>query len=121
VVSLSGLHTAGAWVVIVANGLAGVWTLGADRVAALRHRALWWFTIAAEVAIFVEVALGAALVAVQGHEAKQFHAFYGFIALATVGIVYSYRAQLMHRIYLFYGLGSLFLMGLCIRAVQVRA
>ena len=120
-VSLHSLHVAGAWVVIVANGLVGVWPLGAERVPGLRHRALWWCTIAAEVAIFVEVALGAALVSAQDREADQFHALYGFGALITVGLMYSYRAQLKSRLFLLYGFGGLFLMGLCLRAVQVRA
>ncbi len=119
--SLSGLHIVGAWVVVVANGLAGLWTLGAERVPRLRRRALWWFTIGAEVAILVEVALGAALVAEQDRQADRFHALYGFAALLGVGILYSYRSQLKHRLYLLYGLGGLFLMGLALRAVQVRA
>jgi len=119
-VSLAGLHTAGAWVVIVVNGVAGLWTLAADRLPALRHRALWWFTIAAEAALFVEVALGAALVAGEDRQADQFHAFYGFVAIVAIGIPYSYRAQMRHRIYLLYGFGGLFVMGLCLRAVQVR-
>jgi hypothetical protein len=37
----------------------------------------------------------------------------------TVAIIYSYRSQLKHRMYLLYGLGSLFLMGLGIRAMLV--
>lgn len=119
--SLSGLHSAGAWVVIVANALVGLWTLGAERLPALRRRALWWCTVAAEVAIFVEVALGAALVAVEDRQAAQFHALYGFVAIVAVGLLYSYRSQLEHRIYLLYGLGGLFLMGLCLRAVQIPA
>jgi hypothetical protein len=117
---VSGLHTIGAWVVIVANGLVGLWALGAERMPALRHRALWWATISAEVAIFVEVGLGAALVAGRERQADQFHAFYGFIAIVAIGILYSYRSQLRHRVYLLYGVGGLFLMGLCLRAVQVR-
>jgi hypothetical protein len=120
-VSLSALHTAGAWVVIVLNGVAGLWTLGADRFAPLRRRELWWFTIVAEVSIFVVVALGAALVAGKDRQPDQFHAFYGFVALVAVGLLYSYRAQLKGRTYLLYGFGGLFLMGLCLRAVQVRA
>ena len=119
--SLSDLHTAGAWVAIVANGLAGLWTLGAERVPRLRSRSLWWFTVVAEVTLLVEVALGAALVAVQDRQADQFHAFYGFVAVAAVGILYSYRGQLEHRLYLLYGLGGLFLTGLCLRAIQVRS
>ena len=36
-----------------------------------------------------------------------------------MAIIYSYRPQLRHRLYLLYGLGSLFLMGLGIRAMLV--
>lgn len=43
---MSGFHRAFAWVVIVGNGLAGLWALGAIRRPALRHRTLWWFTAA---------------------------------------------------------------------------
>jgi len=119
--TLRDIHVVWAWVVIVSNGLAGLWTLAAGRVPALRTRALWWFTVAAEVAIFIEVGLGVGMVAGQGFVAPQFHMFYGFIAIVTVGIIYSYRAQLAHRLYLLYGLGGLFLMGLSIRALLVGA
>jgi len=52
----------------------------------------------AELTIFVQVGLGSRSWAVQHHKVAQFHAFYGFVAIATVGIVYSYRQQLVpHR------------------------
>ena len=116
---LHDVHVVGAWVVVVGNAIAGVWALGAHRWAALRHRALWWFTAVAEVAIAVEVVLGVLLVAREDRETPQFHAFYGFVALASVGIIYSYRSQLTGRRYLLYGLGGLFLMGLGIRAMVI--
>ncbi len=116
---LLDLHTAWAWFVIIGNGLAGAWALGAHWVPSLRVRALWWFTIVAEVAIFVQVALGVALVAGEGIEAPQFHMFYGFVAIIAVGIIYSYRAQMEQWRYLLYGGGGLFLMGLGIRAMIV--
>jgi len=119
-VTLSGLHSGFAWVVIGANALVGFWALGAHRFAWLRHRALWWATVMAELSVFVEVALGAGLVRGQAREA-QFHAFYGFVAIVAVGVLYSYRAQLKHRVYLLYGLGGLFVMGLAIRAAQIPA
>ncbi|HYF45882.1 MAG TPA: hypothetical protein VD926_06695 [Acidimicrobiales bacterium] len=87
--------------------------------ATLRTRALWWFTLLVEVAIFVQVALGVGLVAGEGIEAPQFHMFYGFVAIITVGLIYSYRAQLQPHRYLLYGFGGLFLMGLGIRAMLV--
>jgi len=99
--------------------LAGVWALAAHRIAALRTRALWWFTTIAEVAIFVQVALGVALVNAERLDPPQFHMFYGFVALISVALIYSYRAQMMARRYLLYGFGGLFLMGLGIRAQLV--
>ena len=116
---LHDVHVVGAWVVVVGNAIAGVWALGAHRWAVLRHPSLWWFTAVAEVAIAVEVVLGVLLVAREDRETPQFHAFYGFVALATVGIIYSYRHQLAGRRYLLYGLGGLFLMGLGIRAMVI--
>ncbi len=61
--------------------------------------------------------MGVALTAGEGIEPAPFHMFYGFVAIIAVGIIYSYRQQLEHRIYLLYGLGGLFLMGLGIRAM----
>lgn len=119
--SLSGLHRDFAWVVIGVNAVVGVWALGAHRWPALRRRALWWATVAAELTVFVEVALGAALAGGDDREAGQFHAFYGFVAIVAIGVLYSYRAQLQHRLYLLYGLGGLFVMGLAIRAAQIPA
>jgi hypothetical protein len=108
-----------AWFVVVGNAIAGLWALGAHWRPGLRRRALWWLTVAAEVAIAVEVVLGVLLVTAEDREAPQFHMFYGFVALASVGIIYSYRQQLADRKYLLYGLGGLFLMGLGIRAMVI--
>lgn len=114
---LSDIHAGWAWIVIIGNGLAGLWSLSAIRIPALRTRALWWFTLVAELAIFIQVFMGVALTAGEGIEPAPFHMFYGFVAIIAVGIIYSYRQQLEHRIYLLYGLGGLFLMGLGIRAM----
>jgi hypothetical protein len=72
-----------------------------------------------EFAVFVQVALGVGLVSGQHVKAPQFHMFYGFVAIIAVGIIYSYRQQLRDRIYLLYGGGGLFIMGLGIRALLV--
>lgn len=117
--SLLAIHEGWAWIVIVGNGLAGIWALAAHRSPALRTRALWWFTAIVEVSVFVQVGLGVGLVAGQHIKAPQFHMFYGFVAIIAVGIIYSYRQQLEHRLYLLYGFGGLFVMGLGIRAVLV--
>lgn len=116
---LLDVHTAWAWVTIIANGLAGLWSLGAHRVAPMRTRALWWFTGLAQVTIFVQVILGVALVNKEKLEFPAFHAFYGFVAIMAVAIIYSYRHQLKGKVYLLYGWGGLFLMGLGIRAMLV--
>ena len=116
---LVDLHKSWAWVVIFGNALAGIWALGAHKLPQLRSRALWWFTAAVQLAIFVQVAMGVALVNHNKLEFPQFHAFYGFVAIIVVAIIYSYRAQLKKKVYLLYGFGGLFLMGLSIRAMLV--
>jgi hypothetical protein len=117
--SLRDVHVAWAWVVVIGNGLAGAWALAAHRWVPLRTRALWWFTVFAELAVFVQVGLGVGLVAGQKLKAPKFHLFYGFVAIIAVGILYSYRQQMRDRLYLLYGGGGLFVMGLGIRAMLV--
>ena len=117
--SLLDFHTSWAWIAIISNGLAGLWALAAHKVMPLRTRALWWFTGLAQVTIFVQVALGVILVNKEKLEFPAFHAFYGFVSIMAVAIIYSYRAQLKTRLYLLYGGGGLFLMGLGIRAMLV--
>jgi len=119
--TLRDIHEGLAWVMVVGNGLAGAWALAAHRADALRGRALWWFTALVQVVIAVQVTLGVGLVAGQDIEPPQFHLFYGFVALITVGIVYSYRQSLRPHRHLLYGCSGLFLMGLGIRAMLVVA
>lgn len=117
--TLRELHVDWAWVVIFSNALAGVWSLAAHWVGALRLRALWWFVVVAQLTIFVQVAIGVGMVAGQGMKAQQFHMFYGFVAIIAVALLYAYRNSMRAQLYLLYGGGSLFLMGLAIRAVIV--
>jgi hypothetical protein len=117
--SLLDVHIAWAWVVIISNGLAGIWALGAHWWPWLRTRALWWFTVFAEFSVFIQVALGVGLVAGEKLTAPKFHLFYGFVAIIAVGILFGYRDQMRHRLYLLYGGGGLFMMGLAIRAMLV--
>jgi hypothetical protein len=116
---LKDIHANWTWVVIIGNGLAGVWSLSAHRIENLRTRALWWYIVFVEVAVFVQVGLGVALVNHYKLEFPEFHAFYGFVAIMAIAIIYSYRNQLKGKLYLLYGGGSLFLMGLGIRAMLV--
>lgn len=115
--SLLEVHKGFAWFVVIGNGLAGLWALGAHWYETLRSRALWWFTTLVELSVFVQVTFGVILVQGENIEAPQFHMFYGFVAVFAVGLIYSYRQQLRHRLYLLYGFGGLFLMGLGIRAM----
>ena len=117
--TLANRHTSWAWVVIIGNALAGIWALSAHKVIALRSRALWWFTAFTQISIFVQVILGVIMVNRDKQEFPQFHAFYGFVAIIAIASIYSYRAQLKSRVYLLYGFGGLFLMGLSIRAMLV--
>ena len=117
--TLLDVHRTWAWVVIIGNGLAGAWALTAHWVPALRTHALWWFTVAVEVAVFVQVGLGVAMVSGQKLTPPKFHMFYGFVAIIAIGIAYSYRQYYKDRLYLYYGLASLFIMGLGIRALLV--
>lgn len=116
---LRDLHLDWAWVVIMSNALAGSWALAAHWLPRLRVRQLWWLTIGAQLAVFVQVVLGVILIQGLDTEPFQFHMLYGFTAAFTVAIIYSYRAQLEPHRYLLYGFGGLFLMGLAIRALEV--
>jgi hypothetical protein len=117
--TLRQAHADFSWVVVLTNAAVGLWALAAHHKEQLRVPALWRATLVAEVTIFVQVSLGVTLVALQDRDVAQFHAFYGFVAIATVGIVYSYRQQLAPHRFLLYGFGGLFLMGLAIRAMTI--
>jgi hypothetical protein len=117
--TLLELHKSSAWIMIIGNAMAGVWALVAHKNVPLRSRALWWFIGLAQFTVFVQVALGVAVVNRDKIEYPAFHAFYGFVAIIAIAIIYSYRAQLKSRVYLLYGFGGLFIMGLGIRAVLV--
>ncbi|MDY7101999.1 MAG: hypothetical protein S0880_12490 [Actinomycetota bacterium] len=116
---LKDIHVAFAWVVVASNAVAGAWALAAHWVEALRTRWLWWFTVVAQLTVFAQVILGVAMVAGQDIESPGFHMFYGFVAIVAVGIIYSYRIQLEPYVYLLYGFGGLFIMGLALRAMVV--
>ena len=118
---LFDIHRVGGYAAIVANLLAGVYTLVAWRVPKLRNRWLWWPTIIAEAMMLIQVFLGVLLVSVEDFEPPRFHMFYGFVAFIAIGLLYSYRYvwRAANRMELAYGLGGLFIMGLGIRALLV--
>ena len=118
---LLDVHRAWGYAAIVANFLAGAYTLGAWRWPRLRTRWLWWPTIVAEAMMLIQVLLGVLLVSVQDFKPQRFHMFYGFVAFISIGLLYSYRYvwRAANRMELAYGLGGLFIMGLGIRALTV--
>ena len=117
---LSSIHDNFAWFVVASNAAVGLWALGADRYPALRGPWLWRSVAVAQVSIFVQAALGAGIIG-QGIQVEQFHMFYGFLCIIAVAILYGYRNNdaLVRYRYLLYGFGSLFIMGLALRAVYV--
>ena len=118
---LLDIHREWGYAAIVANLLAGVYTLVAWKVPKLRNRWLWWPTIIAEAMMLIQVFLGVLLVSVEDYEPPRFHMFYGFVAFIAIGLLYSYRYvwRAANRMELAYGLGGLFIMGLGIRALLV--
>lgn len=113
------IHESWAWVVVISNGLAGLWAIAANWLLPLRTKALWWFIGLAEFTVFVQAMLGAVMVGTYKVKLPEFHAFYGFVAIIAIAIIYSYRNQMQHRLYFLYGFGSLFVMGLGIRAMLI--
>lgn len=113
------LHEALGYAAIAANALAGLHGVAAWQWPRLRGRVLWALVTAAEATILAAVLAGVYLVAVDDLEPARFHMFYGFVAFATVGLLYSYKHVWRARgwIELAYGLGGFFLVGLALRAV----
>ena len=120
--TLRQVHVAWAWVTVLSNAAVGAWALAAHRWPAFRKRALWPATVVAQAAMFVQVLLGVLTLNAQDIEPDrvEFHMFYGFVALISIAILYAYRQQLRERLYLLYGLGGLWVMGLGIRAMVLH-
>lgn len=113
------VHVAMGWTLIIANAMAGLWALGAHFQPRLRHRAGWIAVVIAEVLVLGQVVLGVIYQNTSDVEPAEFHELYGFAAFASVGIIYAYRNEMRDRPFLLYGLGSLWLMGLGIRALTL--
>ena len=110
------LHEVGGWLFIAANGAVGIWALFAHRYEHLRGR-VGWIAIGIAQAIVVAQALGGVAIQIQNDAIGGQHQLYGFAAFVSVGIIFAYRNEMRERPYLLYGLGSLWLMGLGIRAI----
>ena len=95
----------------------------AVRAGTARVRPLWWAVIVAQLTTFAIAIIGVLIVNRFGIELDQFHALYGFSTIVAVGILYSYRGSpfAKQKVHLLYGLGSLFIMGLGVRAMYLHA
>jgi len=120
-VSLVDLHDALAWFLVLSNAAVGIWALAAHWLGVLRTPLIWWAIGIAEVSAFAIAIVGALMVNRYELELDQFHALYGFSTIVAIGILYSYRGSpfVKDKVYLLYGLGSLFIMGLGIRAMYL--
>lgn len=114
-------HTAFSWVVILGNGLVGAWALAAHWYEPARQASLWWCVTVAQVSIFLQGFLGVMVMNTTNVEAPDNHLFYAVLCMFGVAILYGYRTQMHEHRYLLYGGGSLFIMGLAIRAFLLDA
>ena len=114
-------HQALAWFLVLSNAAVGVWALIAHVMPSLRVRAFWWAVIVAQLSTFGMAILGVMILRRYDLELDQFHALYCFSCIVTVGILYSYRGSpfIKDKVYVLYGLGSLFIMGLGLRAMYI--
>ena len=109
------LHEIGGWLLIAANGAVGIWALLAHRYGRLRGRPCWIAIGVAQLTVVAQTLTGAAI-QVENEGLGGQHDLYGFAAFVSVGIIFAYRNEMRDRPYLLFGLGSLWLMGLGIRA-----
>lgn len=106
------------WPWIIANGVVAAWALVAHLQDRYRHRALWVSAGVAQAIIALHVLFGAIAQAQDEIEPGE-PLLYGLAAFMSCGIIFQYRNEMRGRIHLLYGLGSLWLMGLGIRAAYL--
>ena len=89
---------------------------------ALRGTPLWVAVIAGQLLTFVQAIIGVVLTSRYDYELDDMHALYGFSAIITIGILYSYRTSpfMKGKELLLYGFGCLFIMGLGIETCTCR-
>ena len=113
---MATLHLVLAWVVAATTAITGGWATGAHWRPRLRTPLLVPAVYGSWVLTVAQVTIGV-VVLQSGREADQLHYFYGFLAMASIAIVYSYRQQLEQWDHLLLGGGNLFIMGLALRAI----
>ncbi len=116
-VGLRDLHTTVAFLLIFMNAIAGVWGILLDRESIKSTRFFWIAIVAAQIIVFAQAIVGVALQSKEDIEPDDFHYLYGFSMIIAIAILYGYRNTIGNKKFLLYGLGSLFIMGLGIRAM----
>lgn len=106
------------WPWIIANAVVAIWALFAHLKERLRHRSLWYAVGVAQAVIAAHVVFAVAAQAQDAIEPGE-PLLYGLVAFMSCGLIFSYRSYMQDRPYLLYGLGSLWLMGLGIRAAYL--
>lgn len=114
---MRSVHVGLAWLVIAWHIATGVWATAAQWVPSVRTTALMPLTYAGWALVVAQVTVGVVLLQVEGLEAGGLHYVYGFLAMASIAIIYSYRQQVEQWQYALFGVGNLFIMGLAVRAV----
>ncbi len=117
--TIADIHSWLGWVVAGANAIAGTWALIAHWRSSVRGRALWIVTAVAQVLIGIQVIIGVVDMRLNSRDVAGTHLFYGFVALFSVAIIYTYRQQIERWQYVLYGLGGWFLMGLALRSMFI--
>ncbi len=113
---MSTVHLMLAWVVAVTTGVTGVWATAGHWRPDVRSALLVPAIYGTWILTVMQVTVGV-IVLQSGVEADDLHYFYGFLAMASVAIIYSYRQQIPQWEYLLLGGGNLFIMGLALRAI----
>ncbi|MEM9519003.1 MAG: hypothetical protein AAGA37_06790 [Actinomycetota bacterium] len=112
------LYEGSIWPWIIANGLVGIWACGAHLEPRVRHRSLWIAVAAAQAVILAHVIFGAIAQSQDLIEPGE-PLVYGLAGLLSCSLIYAYRNEMPEQLHLLYGLGSLWLMGLGIRAAYL--
>lgn len=111
-----------AFLAIAINLFAGIWMLISLKLVDLKRKKYFYAPVfVGWIAICVQAFLGISLY-MSGEEVgqgKAFHYFYGFIAMMTAAILFAYSRSLGSKKILIFGISSLFLAGLGIRAALI--
>ncbi len=104
---------------VIVNGAAGAWCLAAERFERLRGKVLWGFVLVAQLTVFAQAVFGVLVIQLDKVKVTNFHLLYGASGIVAIAILYSYRQQMERHRFLLYGGGSLFIMGLGLRAMTI--